>query len=106
ANTLKLRIAVRLERQDNAKAQQLFREVMEDPIGPIDGEGSEMKYLNPEQNPIGNDVDYRSRRFAAREMIRFMKDTGDPRIRILFDQNDLTGSYQDTLAKYGADLPD
>lgn len=106
ANTLKLRIAVRLERQDNAKAQQLFREVMEDPTGPIDGEGSEMQYLNPAQNPIGNDVDYRSRRFAAREMVRFMKETGDPRIRILFDQNDLTGSYQDTLAKYGANLPD
>lgn len=106
ANTLKLRIAARLELQDNAKTRQIFREVMEDPTGPIDAEDSELRYLNPEFNPIGNDVDYRSRRFATREMVGFMKSTGDPRIRIYFDPNDLTGAYQDTLAKYSADLPD
>lgn len=105
ANTLKLRIAVRLELADNELAQQLFREVMEDPTGLIDGEEAEMRYLNPEQNLIGNDVDYRSRRFATREMVDFMKRTGDPRIRIYFDANDLTGSYADTLAKYGETLP-
>lgn len=105
ANTLKLRMAVRLERQDNALAQQIFQQVMNDPVGPIDGEDSEMRYLNPDQNPIGNDVDYRSRRFAAREMVNFMKRTGDPRIAIYFDANDLVGPYADTLAKYGTSLP-
>ncbi|HYH57144.1 MAG TPA: SusD/RagB family nutrient-binding outer membrane lipoprotein, partial [Anseongella sp.] len=92
ANTLKLRIAVRLERQENETARRLFREVMEDPTGPIDGEDSELRYLNPEDAFLGGDVDYRSRRFATREMVNFMKSTGDPRIKIYFDQNDLRGA--------------
>ena len=105
ANTLKLRIAGRLENQDTEMTQTIFQQVMQDAIGPIDGDEAQLQYLNPNDAFLGPDVNYRSTRYASRQMIRFMKKSNDPRIRIYFDQNDLTGSFRDTLAKYNVQLP-
>lgn len=105
ANTLKLRIAARLENQDREATRRIFQQVMQDATGPIDGNDAQLQYLNPTQAFLGADVDYRSRRYANRQMVRFMKKSADPRIRIYFDQNDLTGSFRDTLAKYNVQLP-
>ncbi|SEK20920.1 SusD/RagB family nutrient-binding outer membrane lipoprotein [Parapedobacter koreensis] len=106
ANTLKLRIAVRLENQDGETTRRIFQEVMQDATGPIDGDDEQLQYMNPTQAFLGADVDYRSRRFANRQMVGFMKRAADPRIRIYFDQNDLVGAFRDTLAKYSVQLPD
>lgn len=105
ANTLKLRIAARFENQDSEATRRIFQQVMQDAIGPIDGDEMQLQYLNPTDAFLGADVDYRSRRYASRQMVRFMKRSDDPRIRIYFDQNDLTGSFRDTLAKYNVQLP-
>ncbi len=105
ANTLKLRIAVRLEHQDEEATRRIFREVMQDATGPIDSDEGQLQYMNPTQAFLGADVDYRSRRFASRQMVTFMKSAADPRIRIYFDQNDLVGAFRDTLSKYNAQLP-
>ncbi|GGH02966.1 hypothetical protein GCM10007415_43900 [Parapedobacter pyrenivorans] len=105
ANTLKLRIAARLENQDSEATRRIFQQVMQDATGPIDGDEMQLQYLNPTDAFLGADVDYRSRRYASRQMVRFMKKSDDPRIRIYFDQNDLTGSFRDTLAKYNVQLP-
>lgn len=108
ANTLKLRLAVRLENQDAARTAQIFQSVMQDPIGPIDSDDAQMMYSNDTYTPFGTggDIDYRSRRFATQVIISFMKRTQDPRLSIYFDPNDLTGNYQDSLDMYGVTLPD
>ena len=107
ANTLKLRIAARLENADKAKCQAVFQQVLKDPIGPIDGDDSQVKYLNSTYTPFGNggDIDYRSRRYATTSIMAFLKKSEDPRLPVYFEKNDLVGSYKDSLAKYNVTLP-
>lgn len=105
ANTLKLRIAVRYEGQDKAKTQQIFKEVMENAIGPIVADADQFAYIDPDNGPIGGDVDYRSTRFATRSIMTFLKQTEDPRMVIYFAPNDLTTNALDSLKKYNQPLP-
>lgn len=105
ANTLKLRIAVRYERQDANVAKRVFREVMQSATGPIDNDISQFVYDKPQHNPIGADIDYRSPRFGTSSIINFLKSTNDPRLKIYFSPNDLVGSFKDTLTKYNKTLP-
>ncbi|MGV8878462.1 MAG: SusD/RagB family nutrient-binding outer membrane lipoprotein [Sphingobacteriaceae bacterium] len=105
ANTLKLRIASRLENQDATKAAAIFKQVMQDAIGPIDNDEAQLSYTNPNFSPFGNDINYRSARYGSSSIIKFLKSTNDPRLPIYFESNDLTGSYADTLAKYSVALP-
>jgi hypothetical protein len=105
ANSLKLRIAVRYEGQDKTKTQQIFKEVMENAIGPIVADEDQFAYIDPNHNPIGNDIDYRSPRFATKSIITFLKSTNDPRLQIYFSPNDFTPSNLDSLKKYNIALP-
>lgn len=106
ANTLKLRIAVRYENQDAEKAKAIFREVMADSFGPIVADEEQLSYRNTNYSPFNpSDIDYRSRRFGSLSLVSFMKETEDPRLPIYFDENDLTGSFKDSLNKYNAQLP-
>lgn len=105
ANTLKLRIAARIQNQNTAKAQEIFKQVMQDAIGPIDNDDAQLKYTNPNFSPFGNDINYRSTRYGSTSIVNFLKAANDPRLPIYFEPNDLTGSYEDTLAKYSASLP-
>lgn len=105
ANTLKLRIAARLENQNVAKTKDIFKEVMQDAIGPIDNDDAQLSYSNPNFSPFGNDINYRSVRYGSTSIIKFLKAANDPRLPVYFEENDLTGSYTDTLSKYGATLP-
>jgi hypothetical protein len=107
ANTLKLRIAARLELQDNAKTRQVFQEVMQNAIGPITAVEDQLTYVNEDYLPfgIGGEITYRSQRFATTSIVNFMKKTADPRISIYFEENGLEGSYKDTLTKYAISLP-
>lgn len=105
ANTLKLRIAARLENQNVAKTKDIFIEVMQDAIGPIDNDDAQLSYSNPNFSPFGNDINYRSVRYGSTSIIKFLKAANDPRLPVYFEENDLTESYADTLSKYGATLP-
>jgi hypothetical protein len=107
ANTLKLRIAARLENADNAKCKTVFQEVLKDPIGAIDSDDSQVKYLNSTYSPFGNstDIDYRSRRYATTSIMTFLKKSNDPRLPVYFESNDLKGSFKDSLTKYSVTLP-
>ncbi|NML40099.1 SusD/RagB family nutrient-binding outer membrane lipoprotein [Chitinophaga sp. G-6-1-13] len=107
ANTLKLRIAARLENADKAKCQAIFQEVMKDATGPISDYDSQVKYVNATYVPFGTggDIDYRSRRYASTSIMNFLKKTNDPRLPVYFEKNDLVGSYKDTLAQYHVSLP-
>lgn len=107
ANSLKLRIAARLELQDVEKTKQIFQQVLQDPIGPITTEGNQLTYTNEDYFPFGGggEITYRSQRFGTTSIINFMKKVNDPRLPIYFEQNGLTGSFKDTLSKYNASLP-
>ena len=105
ANTLKLRIALRYEGQDKTKTGQIFKEVMADATGPIVEDGDQFAYLDPDYDPIGGAIDYRSTRYATNSIITFLKATNDPRLKIYFTANDLTASALDTVKKYNLTLP-
>ena len=107
ANSLKLRIAARLELQENDKTKQLFQEVMQDPIGAITSVDDQLTYVSEDYLPfgIGGEITYRSQRFATIPIVDFMKKAMDPRLFIYFEANGLQGSYKDTLAKYNTSLP-
>ncbi|MBN9380549.1 MAG: SusD/RagB family nutrient-binding outer membrane lipoprotein [Chitinophagaceae bacterium] len=107
ANTLKLRIAARLEKRDAAKTSAIFKAVMTDPTGPITTDDAQMSYQNKDYLPFGTggDINYRSIRYGTRPIINFLKSANDPRLPIYFEKNDLQGSFKDTLTKYGVSLP-
>lgn len=106
ANTLKLRIAVRYEKQDVETSKRIFKEVMTDAIGPIDDDDkSQLVYDKLDHNPIGNDIDYRSPRFGTSSIINFLKSTNDPRLKIYFSPNELVGSFKDVLTANNKTLP-
>lgn len=107
ANSLKLRIAARLELVDNAKAQQLFQQVMQDATGPITTEEDQLTYQSIDYLPFGQggEIDYRSTRYATTSIVTFMKKANDPRLPIYFAPNSLQPGFEDTLAKYNTSLP-
>ncbi|MEO9143989.1 MAG: SusD/RagB family nutrient-binding outer membrane lipoprotein [Ginsengibacter sp.] len=107
ANTLKLRIAARVENQDQTKTQSIFQEVMKDAIGPISEDDTQLSYSSVDFLPFGTsgDIDYRSPRYASASIIKFLKASDDPRLPIYFEKNDLQGSFKDTLNKYSVVLP-
>lgn len=105
ANSMKLRIAVRYEGQDKSKTQAIFKEVMENATGPIVSDADQFAYIDPNNNPIGNDIDYRSVRYATKSIATFLKKTNDPRLPIYFSPNDLTPANLDSLKKYNVALP-
>jgi hypothetical protein len=107
ANSLKLRIAARLENVDNARARTIFQQVLADTRGPITDIADQLTYQSVDYLPFGQggEIVYRSQRFGTTSIIDFMKKVNDPRLPIYFEQNGLTGSFKDTLAKYGATLP-
>ncbi|RYF37312.1 MAG: SusD/RagB family nutrient-binding outer membrane lipoprotein, partial [Chitinophagaceae bacterium] len=103
ANSLKLRIAARLENVDNARTRTIFQQVLADANGPITTTADQLTYQSIDYLPFGRggEIVYRSQRFGTTSLIDFMKRANDPRLRIYFEPNGLQGSFKDTLAKYG-----
>ena len=107
ANSLKLRIAARLDVANNAKTREVFQQVMQNATGPIETDDAQLSYQNTDYLPFGSsgDINYRSTRYATTSIMKFLKASNDPRLPIYFEQNDLQGKYQDTLTKYATSLP-
>ncbi|WP_316814509.1 SusD/RagB family nutrient-binding outer membrane lipoprotein [Pedobacter nyackensis] len=107
ANSLKLRIAARLESQNNAKTRTIFQQVMQNPNGAIETLDDQLNYQNMDYLPFGSsgDINYRSTRYATISIMKFLKSANDPRIGIYFEQNDLRNNFRDSLIKYNVTLP-
>ncbi|MEO7961871.1 MAG: SusD/RagB family nutrient-binding outer membrane lipoprotein, partial [Ginsengibacter sp.] len=107
ANTLKLRIAARLENPNKSKTTEIFQQVVQNAIGPIETDAQQLSYKNPDYFAfgMGGEINYRSTRFATTSIMKFLKQSNDPRLPIYFEANDLKGSYKDTLTKYATSLP-
>lgn len=105
ANTLKLRIAARYEKQDVAKTKEIAKQVLSNPVGPMTDMLDNMKYRSKNNNGVGADINYRAAKYAGLEFINFMKKVLDPRIGVYFSTNDLVSSFRDTINKYKVTLP-
>ncbi len=107
ANSLKLRIAARLENVNSAKTTEIFQQVMQNAIGPIETEDQQLSYQNIDYFAfgMGGEINYRSTRYATTSIIKFLKSSNDPRLPVYFEANDLKGSFNDTLTKYTTALP-
>ena len=109
ANTIKLRIAARLDIANNALTKTIFQQVLADVNGAITSNADQLSYQNIDYEPFGrgtgSSINYRSTRFGTTSMVNFMKSVNDPRLPIYFEKNSLVGSYKDTLTKYGVTLP-
>jgi len=107
ANSLKLRIAARLEGQNNTKTRTIFQQVMQNSTGPIETLDDQLNYQNMDYLPFGSsgDINYRSIRYATISIMKFLKSSNDPRIGIYFEQNDLQAKFRDSLIKYNVTLP-
>ncbi|MFM9907743.1 MAG: SusD/RagB family nutrient-binding outer membrane lipoprotein [Chitinophagaceae bacterium] len=107
ANSLKLRIAARLDLANNAKTKEIFQQVMQNAIGSIESDDAQLSYQSIDYLPFGSsgDINYRSTRYATTSIMKFLKASNDPRLPIFFEPNDLKGSFQDTLTKYTTSLP-
>lgn len=107
ANSIKLRIAARLELPNPDKTKQIFQQVMQHPVGPIVAVENQLTYTSEDYLPFGGggEITYRSQRFATASIVNFMKKANDPRLPIYFEPNGLQGSFRDTLAKYNTTLP-
>ena len=105
ANSLLLRLATRYEGQEQAKTIAIFKQVMQDPVGPMASESDEFRFYKPTINPFGGDIDYRSVRYANRNVVGFMKATGDMRLGMYFSPNGLVGDFKDVLDENDVTLP-
>src|SRR5690606_19115121 len=94
--------------QNPDQTATIFQEVMQDPVGPIDDEASQMVFIHDNYTPFGtgSDIGYRSTRFGTTSIIDFLKETEDPRLPVYFSPNDLVDDYQEMLTENNVDLPD
>ena len=107
ANTLKLRIAARLENQDVNKTKAIFQSVMSDAVGPINSDDAQLTYSSIDYFPLEKSglVTYRSTRYGSTSIINFLKKVNDPRLPIYFEKNDLVGNFKQVLTDNGSTLP-
>jgi hypothetical protein len=99
ANALKMRLALRLESRDLAKAQTIISEVMGN--GNIMGSMDDQFTYYISDNWWGTGgatMDWKGVLWAAKPMVDFMKENLDPRLRIYYEPN---GYHQATLDAYG-----
>jgi hypothetical protein len=107
ANSLRLRIAMRLQKRDEAKMKALITTILADDGGLISSVDEDWKFVagpdfashgnyNPESNSIVS---------GARNLIDFMVNTADPRLRVLFAKNTFTKDMFDS-ARAQKVLPD
>ena len=90
ANSLKLKIAVRLMHQDKARALKIAEEVASSPVGIMD-EVSDGFFYNKGikdyhfGDKVLNDQD---RGVGTEQLISFLVDNKDPRVRLMYQKND------------------
>ena len=94
ANSLKLKIAVRLLFQDRSRALSIAEEVANASCGLIDGESDDFLFNKGTENTSSNDYVYHWSNgilqsvAGSQTMIDFMVNNRDPRVRFIFQKND------------------
>jgi len=103
ANSLKLRIAARLYNQNPARAIEIAEEAASNPAGLIT-ESAEDFYWAPgsEYDHFGNDISFG---VGSKNLIDFLKENKDPRLKFLFDKNSYNSMVVQAFYDEGKSLP-
>lgn len=106
ANVLRLKIAMRLLKRAPEKMSAVAKEVMASPAGIFTGNEDEWKFVSGSQNFArgGNWSPDNNPFVPARNLIDFMYDNADPRLRIFFKKNAFSQAATDSIKK-GGGLP-
>jgi hypothetical protein len=105
ANSLKLRIAVRVEGQDPQWAQQIIDDVLASPAGIIESAEDEFRWA-PSGEYTGEAHDFWGEPSAAYNFINKLVELEDPRTHFYFEPNDFDQDAVNTFAEEGNSLPD
>ncbi len=114
ANSLKLKIAVRLITQDESKAIEVAEAVANNSVGVLSGEDDDFLY-NKVSSVTSGDEDnvyhfssdvLGSYIYPTQLVTNFMLDNQDPRIRFFFTKNSYNSSVIQAFFDQGVDLPD
>lgn len=105
ANSLKLRIAVRVESQDPQWAQQIINEALNNPAGIIESRDDEYTWA-PSGEYTGEAHDFWGNPSAAYNFVSKLVDLRDPRTHFYFEPNDFDQEAVDTFTEEGRAMPD
>ncbi len=104
ANSLKLKIAVRMLHTDRAKALQIAQEVTTNPAGIMESQDQDFIYCRgADFYNFNNDVENLGTGNQA--LIGFLVDHQDPRVRFLFAKNDFNSQVVQAFFDAGKDVP-
>lgn len=108
ANSLKLKVAVRLYNNDSAKALQIAEAVAKSPVGYLDSLEDDMLFCKATAAANGNDNDYvygtgngLANPGLSANVEKFMKASLDPRIRFIYRKNSLNSTVIQALIDGG-----
>lgn len=103
ANSLKLKIAVRLVHANKAKALQIAQEVANSPVGIMSSLDDDFFYCKGAQEyHFGDDL---WGGFGSQQLISFLVDNQDPRVRFMFQKNDFNSLVVQTFLDNKKELP-
>lgn len=107
ANSLKLKIAVRLLHVNKAKALKIAEEAASNPAGLVDSLADDFFFCKGSQEyHWGDDVfDGQSRGIGSEKLINFLVDHEDPRVRFVFQKNDFNSRVVQAFLDHKVELP-
>lgn len=107
ANSLKLKIAVRLLHVNKAKALAIANEVANSPVGIMSSLDDDFFYCKGAQEyHFGDDVlDGQERGIGSQQLINFLVANKDPRVRFIFQKNDFNSKVVQAFLDHGVELP-
>jgi hypothetical protein len=103
ANSLRLRIAMRLSKRDPAKMKTLVAKILADDGGLISNTDEDWKFVGGTDFSSGGNYNPQSNSdvSGAKNLVDFMWNTADPRIRTLFQKAPLTKDMFDSAKAQG-----
>ncbi|RKD91132.1 SusD-like starch-binding protein associating with outer membrane [Mangrovibacterium diazotrophicum] len=110
ANSLRLKIAVRLLSQDKAKALEIAQAVAESSVGVIDGSDDDFLFNKASAGSDDGDATYHfgnsiTTIYPTQMVTNFMIENQDPRVRFFFTKNDYNSTVVQAFFDQGVDLP-
>ena len=107
ANSLKLKIAVRLLHVNKARALEIAQQVVSSPVGVMNSLDDDFFYCKGAQEYHFGDgvLDGQGRGIGSEQLISFLVDHKDPRVRFIFQKNDFNSRVVQAFLDNNVALP-
>lgn len=105
ANVLRLKIAMRLLKRDEDKVRTIAAEVLASPAGLFASNADEWKFVSGGDGNFARGGNWNAQgnaTRAAKNVIDFLQETGDPRLALFFKKNEMTEANFNRLKNGGA----